>query len=83
MLFAAGMGIGLMFFSVAEPLQHYLSPPDVQNGNQIAAAKDAMGITLFHWGYKLGQSMQLLACHLLIFPIEKTCHYYQDPRFIH
>ena len=29
MLFAAGMGIGLMFFSVAEPLQHYLSPPDV------------------------------------------------------
>ena len=50
MLFAAGMGIGLMFFSVAEPLQHYLSPPDITNKGNIAAAKDAMNITFFHWG---------------------------------
>ena len=27
MLFAAGMGIGLMYFAVAEPIQHYISPP--------------------------------------------------------
>ncbi|WHN64904.1 choline BCCT transporter BetT [Cysteiniphilum sp. QT6929] len=50
MLFAAGMGIGLMFFSVAEPLQHYLSPPDVSASNSILAAKDAMNVTFFHWG---------------------------------
>lgn len=48
MLFAAGMGIGLMFFSVAEPLQHYLSPPDVSTSNSILAAKDAMNVTFFH-----------------------------------
>ena len=29
MLFAAGMGIGLMYFGVAEPIQHYISPPEV------------------------------------------------------
>src|SRR5690606_30031100 len=30
MLFAAGMGIGLMYFGVAEPIQHYVAPPDVE-----------------------------------------------------
>ncbi|MFZ9035795.1 MAG: BCCT family transporter [Francisellaceae bacterium] len=49
MLFSAGMGIGLMFFSVAEPLQHYVSPPDAA-ADTINAAKSAMNITFFHWG---------------------------------
>ncbi|WP_114325832.1 BCCT family transporter [Candidatus Colwellia aromaticivorans] len=49
MLFAAGMGIGLMFFGVAEPLMHYLSPPTAQTGS-VAAVKEAMKMTFFHWG---------------------------------
>jgi choline/glycine/proline betaine transport protein len=49
MLFAAGMGIGLMFFGVAEPLMHYLSPPTAETGT-VAAVKEAMKMTFFHWG---------------------------------
>ncbi|WP_448564951.1 BCCT family transporter [Thalassotalea ganghwensis] len=49
MLFAAGMGIGLMFFGVAEPLMHYLAPPTADKGT-LAAVKEAMKITFFHWG---------------------------------
>jgi choline/glycine/proline betaine transport protein len=49
MLFAAGMGIGLMFFGVAEPLMHYLSPPTAQTGT-VEAVKEAMKMTFFHWG---------------------------------
>lgn len=49
MLFAAGMGIGLMFFGVAEPLMHFLSPPTAES-NSIDAVREAMKITFFHWG---------------------------------
>ncbi|WP_371377945.1 BCCT family transporter [Thalassotalea aquiviva] len=50
MLFAAGMGIGLMFFGVAEPLMHYLAPPTAEPGS-LEAIKEAMRITFFHWGF--------------------------------
>ncbi|MGB0834080.1 MAG: BCCT family transporter [Psychrobium sp.] len=49
MLFAAGMGIGLMFFGVAEPVMHYLSPPTAEK-ESLDAVKEAMKITFFHWG---------------------------------
>lgn len=49
MLFSAGMGIGLMFFGVAEPVMHYLAPP-VGTPETVEAAKEAMRITFFHWG---------------------------------
>ncbi len=49
MLFAAGMGIGLMFFGVAEPLMHYLSPPTADKGT-VEAVQEAMKMTFFHWG---------------------------------
>ena len=49
MLFSAGMGIGLMFFGVAEPLMHFASPP-VGTGGTIEAAREAMKLTFFHWG---------------------------------
>ena len=51
MLFSAGMGIGLMFWSVGEPIYHFLAPPlngvEAETG---AAAQQALGITFFHWG---------------------------------
>jgi len=49
MLFSAGMGIGLLFFSVAEPVLHFVSPP-VGDGGTAEAAREAMQITFFHWG---------------------------------
>src|SRR5690554_3309326 len=49
MLFSAGMGIGLMFFSVAEPVMHYVSPP-TGSGETIESARAAMRLTFFHWG---------------------------------
>lgn len=50
MLFAAGMGIGLMYFGVGEPLQHYLKPP-TEEGSTPAAAREALQSTFFHWGF--------------------------------
>ncbi|MCB0179848.1 MAG: BCCT family transporter, partial [Anaerolineae bacterium] len=53
MLISAGMGIGLMFWSVGEPIFHMEAPPplfpDVEPGSA-AAAQVAMGITYYHWG---------------------------------
>lgn len=49
MLFSAGMGIGLLFFGVAEPIMHFSSPP-VGEGGSVNAAREAMSITFFHWG---------------------------------
>ena len=52
MLFAAGMGIGLVFYGVAEPLSHYVNPPEAGGipGGTDAAANQAMELTLYHWG---------------------------------
>ncbi len=50
MLFSAGMGIGLMFFAVAEPMWHLLYPPHAEVGSA-AAFRDAMGVTFLHWGF--------------------------------
>lgn len=52
MLFSAGMGIGLVFYGVAEPLSHYVVPPEAGGveGSTDAAANQAMELTLFHWG---------------------------------
>ncbi|MBO8176358.1 MAG: BCCT family transporter [Bacillus sp. (in: Bacteria)] len=49
MLFSAGMGIGLVFWGVAEPLYHYYSPPFVE-GQTNEAARAAMRYSYFHWG---------------------------------
>ena len=49
MLFAAGIGIDLMFFSVAEPVTQYMMPPEGQ-GQTMEAARQAMVWTLFHYG---------------------------------
>ncbi|MEV0339681.1 BCCT family transporter [Nocardia sp. NPDC050713] len=51
MMFSAGMGIGLMFYGVGEPLQHFVSPPpaaDVEP-RSTAAASTALQFSLFHW----------------------------------
>ncbi|GAA0893468.1 hypothetical protein GCM10009122_31470 [Fulvivirga kasyanovii] len=51
MLFSAGMGIGLLFWSVAEPIFHFGSNPFLEDPeNKVEAAKAAMGVTFLHWG---------------------------------
>ena len=50
MMFSAGMGIGLMFYGVSEPVAHFVAPPP---GTGVAgnpqAVQTAMATTLFHW----------------------------------
>lgn len=49
MLFSAGMGIGLLFFSVAEPISHFVAPPQPA-GTDIELAHNAMRYTFLHYG---------------------------------
>lgn len=50
MMFSAGMGIGLMFYGVSEPLSHFVTPPPgTVEGGTDAAVQTAMATTLFHW----------------------------------
>ena len=66
MLFASGMGIGLMFFGVAEPLMHYAEPP-TGDPMTIAAARQAMRITFFHWGIHAWAIYAVVALSLAYF----------------
>lgn len=52
MLFSAGLGVGIVFWGVAEPLTHYLhSPfPGKITSESASSARLAMGYTFFHWG---------------------------------
>ncbi|WP_421863896.1 choline BCCT transporter BetT [Parvibaculum sp.] len=49
MLFAAGIGIDLLFFCVSEPVTQFLAPP-VGEGSTVEAARHAMQLTFLHWG---------------------------------
>ncbi len=66
MLFAAGMGIGLMFFGVAEPVMHFADPP-VGDAQTVAAARQAMRITFFHWGIHAWAIYAVVALSLAYF----------------
>ena len=50
MLFNAGIGLVLMFYSVAEPIMHYSNPPYGEAGT-LLAAKNALNISYLHWGF--------------------------------
>ncbi len=66
MLFSAGMGIGLMFFGVAEPIMHYVTPP-VGDAQTAEAARQAMRITFFHWGVHAWAIYAVVALSLAYF----------------
>lgn len=66
MLFSAGMGIGLMFFGVAEPIMHYAAPP-VAPPESVDAAREAMRITFFHWGVHAWAIYAVVAISLAYF----------------
>lgn len=66
MLFSAGMGIGLMFFGVAEPVMHFIAPP-VGDPNTVEAAREAMKLTFFHWGLHAWAVYAIVALILAFF----------------
>lgn len=49
MLFSAGMGIGILFWSVAEPVFHFLEPP-MSEAKSVAASEESMNFSFLHWG---------------------------------
>ncbi|KAA8677267.1 BCCT family transporter [Vibrio gigantis] len=74
MLFAAGMGIGLMFWSVAEPAAYYTgwfeTPLNVE-ANTPEAAKLALGATMYHWGLHPWAIYGVVALSLAFFSYNK------------
>lgn len=66
MLFSAGYGIALLFFGVAEPVLHYASPPEGA-AETVGAAKQAMQIAFFHWGFHIWAIYGLVGLTLAYF----------------
>lgn len=50
MLFTAGMGVGLVFWGIAEPISHYIAPADGVSPGSIESAEFAMKSVFMHWG---------------------------------
>ena len=84
MLFAAGMGIGLMFYGVSEPISHYSSsvadtagtpeswaPLSGAPGDQAGAARLGMAATIFHWGLHPWAIYAVVALALALFSYNK------------
>ena len=66
MLFSAGMGIGLVYFSVAEPMYHFGNPPST-GLSDIEKAQEAMKHTFFHYGFHVWGIYCLLGIALAYF----------------
>ncbi len=70
MLFSAGMGIGLLFWSIAEPVLHYSTPP-VGEGETAQSAQVAMTYTFMHWGIHAWAIFALAALALAFFTFNR------------
>lgn len=70
MLFSAGMGIGIMFWSVAEPIYHYLSPP-MAEAETAEAAQQAMSLSYLHWGFHAWGIYAVVALSLAFFTFNR------------
>ena len=70
MLFTTGMGIGLVFWSIAEPMYHYMSPP-FGEAETAEAAELAMRYTFFHWGLHPWAIFALVGMALAYFQFRK------------
>lgn len=70
MLFSAGMGTGIVFWGVAEPLYHYATPPSGDGGTP-EAARLAMQYAFFHWGLHAWSIYLLFGAALAYFHFRK------------
>lgn len=71
MLFSAGMGIGLVFWGVAEPVSHYIDPPEGTEPGTSQAAQVAMRYSFFHWGLHPWAIYSVISLALAYFQFRK------------
>lgn len=71
MLFSAGMGIGLMFYSIGEPVTHFGTPP-LDVANDLEKAKQAMNFTSLHYGLHVWAIYALVGLALAFFAYNKN-----------
>ena len=71
MLFSAGMGIGLMFFGVGEPVWHLNFPHLGTEAGTAAAGEAAMAVALFHWGFHPWAVYSLVGLSLAFFSFNR------------
>jgi glycine betaine transporter len=74
MLLSTGIGAGLMFWGAAEPLQHYLRPPNVEP-RTAEAAREAMIYACFHWGIHIWAIFTLTAVSVAYYGFRKRKRY--------
>ena len=70
MLFSAGMGIGLVFWGVAEPLNHFMAPLNMEAGTS-EAANFAIYTSFFHWGIHPWANYSVIALALAYMQFRK------------
>ncbi|MFY4777092.1 BCCT family transporter [Metabacillus sp. RGM 3146] len=70
MLFGAGMGVGIVYWGVAEPVTHYMNPP-YGKGFTDAAANTAMKYSFFHWGLQPWGIYTVISLALAFFQFKK------------
>jgi glycine betaine transporter len=73
MLFSAGMGIGLVFWGVAEPVFHYINPPLGIEPETAEAARAALRYSFFHWGLHPWGVYTLIGLAIAYFNYRKGC----------
>ncbi len=71
MLFGAGMGVGLVFYGVGEPLFHFATPPFGAELGSAQAAEDALRASFFHWGLHPWAGYSVIALCLAYFQYRK------------
>ncbi|RJS61891.1 BCCT family transporter [Bacillus sp. PK3_68] len=71
MLFSAGMGIGLLFYGVSEPISHYASPP-YGTSQSIESAKISLEHTYLHWGFHAWAIYAVVALALAYYKFRKN-----------
>lgn len=71
MLFSAGMGIGIMFYSVAEPVSHFSDTPRPA-GDSVSTAIQAMNFTSLHWGFHAWAIYAIVGLALAFFSFNRN-----------
>lgn len=71
MLFSAGMGIGLVFYGAAEPISHFMTPPNADPETK-QAMMDSMRATIFHYGFHPWAMYGIVALSLAYFQFRKN-----------
>lgn len=72
MLLAAGFGVGLVFYGLAEPMTHYLNPPyNDMPGETAAAARYAIQYSFFHWGISQWAAFSIVGLIIAFFQFRK------------